>query len=171
LKAGTVSESTISALDDAAETIRQSIDGLRTLLIDFYPPDLARRGLPAALGDLAALAGARGLEVELHVPPEFDPPPAAAGLLFRAAQEGLRNASTHAQAERVAVHAGEDGDRVWLEVSDDGVGVEPDAPIPDGHLGLRAMRDLFADSGGHVSLRSAPGAGSVLHAELPVGAQ
>ena len=90
--------------ETSAEQVRGSIKALRTLLVDIYPPNLEREGLVAAMGDLAAGAGARGLEVDLDTD-GFDRPvrPAVAQLLYRAAQESLRNVVRHADARNVQV--------------------------------------------------------------------
>jgi signal transduction histidine kinase len=88
-------------------------------------------------------------------------------MLFRVAQEALRNAAAHAQARHVSVSAGENGVCCWLEVADDGHGFDTEARTPSGHIGLRALRDLLADSGGRLTVRSTPGMGTVVRAELP----
>src|SRR4051794_939968 len=164
---GEAAPETKIVLENATDTMRASIGTLRTLLMDFYPADLASRGLPAALGDLVALARTRGMAVELDVPADLRPPTAAAGLLFRMAQEAMRNAVTHAYAGRVSIHAGEDARGYWLEVRDDGDGFDPGAAAQDGHIGLRAARELMADAGGRLDVRSAPHEGTVVRAELP----
>jgi signal transduction histidine kinase len=167
LRAGEIDATTISTLEAAAETMRQSLGTLRTLLMDFYPADLEARGLAAALGDLAALAETRGVIADLDVSPDLHVSGPAAGLLFRVAQEALRNAVAHAQASRVSVSAGADGERYWLEVSDDGRGFDTERAAPQGHIGLRVIHDLLTDAGGRLSVHSAPGEGCVVRAELP----
>jgi signal transduction histidine kinase len=90
-------------------------------------------------------------------------------MLFRVAQEAMRNAVTHsgARALTVSAGAGADGDCYWVEVGDDGEGFDPEAPAADGHFGMRAARELMADAGGRLTVRSAPHQGSVVRAELP----
>jgi signal transduction histidine kinase len=168
LDPGVVGAETLSALEGAGEVVRESIGTLRTLLIDFYPADLEARGFAAALGDLVTLARTRGLVAELDVPPELQAPVAAEGLLFRVAQEALRNAAAHSHGARVCVSAGADGARYWLSVSDDGDGFDPTGPGPAGHIGLRVVRDLVGDAGGRLSIESIPGQGTIVRAELPV---
>ena len=50
-------------LHTAAGTVRTSIGGLRSLLVDIYPPSLATAGLAAALTDLASSLRSRGMGV------------------------------------------------------------------------------------------------------------
>jgi two-component system NarL family sensor kinase len=166
LRGGAI-DATSSMLDDVAETMRRSVRTLRTLLMDLYPADLEARGLPAALHDLVELTESRGLLAELRVSPSFWTPTPAAGLLYRVAQEAVRNATAHARARRVAISVGDDGGVYWIEVSDDGEGFDIDGGAPEGHFGIRAVRDLLADAGGRLSVQSTPGQGSVVRAELP----
>jgi signal transduction histidine kinase len=89
-------------------------------------------------------------------------------LMYRVAQEGLRNVLSHADASRVTVSITSVGDTILLEVVDDGRGVEgvevPDRP---GHLGLRALANLAASLGARLTMRSAPGKGTILALEVP----
>jgi signal transduction histidine kinase len=105
------------------------------------------------------LAGARGL------------PSQPASLLFRAAQEILRNVDRHAQAGRVAISVFRDGPVGRLEITDDGRGFDP-AVLTErrqqGHLGLLAIRDLVDNAGGRLRVRSAPGQGTTVVVEVPV---
>ena len=164
-----VGPATISALDEAAGTMRESVGTLRTLLMDFYPADLEARGLASSLCDLAALARTRGAVAEVDVPEAFQAPLDTEALLYRVAQEAMRNAVTHSHASRVSIRAGQEDGRHWLEVQDDGDGFDPSMPAPNGHIGLRSLRDLVSDAGGQFIVHSGPGEGCVVRAELPAG--
>ena len=59
-----------------------------------------------------------------------------------------------------------------LRVHDDGAGFDPVAAAPgDGtaHLGLALLADLAVDAGGELAVESAPGAGTTVVLEVPVG--
>jgi len=56
-------------LRSAAGMVRASIGGLRSLLVDIYPPSLAAAGLPAALDDLVSSLRSRGIAVALEIAP------------------------------------------------------------------------------------------------------
>ena len=53
-----------------------------------------------------------------------------------------------------------------LEVEDDGRGFDPSAVPRDGHLGLRALRDLIHEMGAELTLVSAPGNGTKVRMEV-----
>jgi signal transduction histidine kinase len=164
---GRLDAQTVGLLEHTAETTRESVQALRTLLVEVYPPDLAAIGLGRALEDLTTAARVRGLDAELDVAADLAPSREASVLLFRAAQEGVRNAITHSGARRVDVRAAAANDRLWLEVRDDGVGFDEAMVAGNGHFGLRALADLLEEADGRLHIRSAPGEGTVLYAEVP----
>jgi two-component system, NarL family, sensor kinase len=165
--AGVADAKIVAELSDSAESARQSVGTLRSMLIEVYPPNLAALGLPAALRDLVDQVVARGLDVDLEIDDDLSASPGAEVLLFRTVQEGLRNVATHAAAENVSVCVARDGNEAWAEVSDDGCGFDPDEEAVEGHFGLRALSDLLGDAGGRLRVWSAPGEGTILRAEVP----
>ena len=165
---GVADPKTVEELKGSAESARQSVGTLRSLLVEVYPPNLQALGLPAALRGLVDNVAARGLATELVVDPDFHAPGGVETLLFRAAQEGLRNAAAHARATHVTVSVGAEAGEAWAEVSDDGRGFDPHAGAMEGHFGLRALEDLLEDAGGRLRIWSTRGRGTVLRAEVPV---
>jgi signal transduction histidine kinase len=157
-------------LDLAAAGVRASISALRSLLVDIYPPNLRAAGLPAVLEDLARALRNRGIMTMVVTDGDLEVDPAVQLLVYRVAQECLRNTDRHSQATRAVVWLRHDGVRLRLEVADDGVGFDPtaalDAPAP-GHFGVRIMRDLVAGEGARLAVRSAPGAGTRWRLEVP----
>lgn len=160
---------------DAARRLRRISDagrqltrGLRNALVDIYPPTLHREGLGSALADLAEGASRRGVEVELSLSDSLDLPPEAESLVFRIAQESVRNVLTHAGAEHVWLSVERQDGHVSIDVRDDGRGFDVEAVSPRGHLGLRALRSLTEDAGGSFELRSRSGEGTKVRAEVPV---
>ncbi|MEZ5181878.1 MAG: sensor histidine kinase [Acidimicrobiales bacterium] len=156
----------------AGDTVRSSIEALRTLLVELYPPNLAEEGLGPALADLVARARAVGLRTEVDTSGlAADLPIAAVRLVHRTVQEALRNVIAHAGATRVDVRAASDGSVVWAEVVDDGRGfdVERARARPDrGHVGLLATSDLVAEAGGRLSISSGPDIGTTVRIEVPL---
>ncbi len=56
-----------------------------------------------------------------------------------------------------------------LEVRDDGGGFDPDRSLPNGHLGLRTMRERAEMAGGSLAIESAAGAGTTVRFEVEAG--
>ncbi len=157
-------------LHSAAGTVRGSIGGLRSLLLDIYPPSLATDGLEAALTDLASNLRSRGTVVSLDVTPDPELDDAGQRLVFRVARECLKNIAQHAGATSVQVRL-ERGERhTVMEIIDDGVGFDAAGLLEhpkEGHFGLRVLGDVVADAGGELLLSSAPGAGTSWQLRIP----
>ena len=159
-----------SAVSEAAAETRETIRELRTLLVDIYPPTLQRSGLRAALSDLVAPLRAAGVAVTLDVPEDADLTDDTEALFYRVAQEAIRNSHTHGRASqvRIALVPGSDDRRLLIE--DNGRGFfnsgSPEAE-PEGHFGLRLMRDLVDHAGGELEVDSAPGRGTSITVVLP----
>jgi signal transduction histidine kinase len=156
-------------METSAATVRESIKSLRSLLVEIYPPDLEGEGLDSALSDLLARTSGRGVVAELDtsgVHAHLSGP--VAGLLYRAAQEALRNTLNHADATALGMRVTSTEDVAVLEVDDDGRGFDAEAPAADGHVGLKGLRGLLADAGGQLTVRSAPGEGTHIRVEVPL---
>lgn len=159
------------ALRDGARQTRRSIRQLRSLLVDIYPPDLHRAGLAAALSDLVAPLEARGVQARVDLPPGLRLERDAEALMFRTAQEALRNVMAHSEANHVDVSVILENSHAGLTIADDGRGFTPDvaqAARDDGHLGLRVLADMAQDAGGRLDIDSEPGRGTRVCLEVPV---
>jgi two-component system, NarL family, sensor kinase len=154
-------------LRQGAARLRQSVRDLRGLLVELYPADLHRVGLEAALSDVIGGLNSRGLEADLDVPDDIDLPEKEETLLFRVAQEALRNVVAHAGATCVQIRIADDGQLVSLEVEDDGIGFDAEVAGPEGHFGLRMLEDLTHDAGGAFRVDSEPGRGTTVRVEVP----
>jgi len=154
----------------AAADLRAGIGALRSLLVDIYPPNLAEEGLGSALAELAGGLERTGVRVDLDVRCAERLNPVTAALVYRTAQEALRNVSTHSGAERVDINVAEQDGMVRLVIDDDGRGFDGEV-IADqaggGHFGLRALSDLIAGTNGRLVIRSAPAAGTRVELEVP----
>jgi signal transduction histidine kinase len=159
------------ALRDGARQTRRSIRQLRSLLVDIYPPDLHRAGLAAALSDLVAPLESRGVQARVDLPPGLRLEPDAEALMFRTAQEALRNVMAHSDANHVDVSVILENSHAGLTIADDGRGFSPEAAEAareDGHLGLRVLADMAQDAGGRLDIDSEPGRGTRVSLEVPV---
>jgi signal transduction histidine kinase len=155
----------VEELRTVSGSVRTSIGALRSLLVEIYPPSLSRAGLVAALADLVQTTRAPGLDVRLDADPDADLElgPDQQRLVFRVAQEALRNAARHAGAGTATVALHRHDDAVLLEVSDDGRGFDVDAVVAapqPGHFGLQLMVDLVSADQGSLQVASAPGRGT-----------
>lgn len=162
-------------LADAAEVAAQALAEVRQLSHLLRPQMLDQLGLFPTLRWLARTFGDRtGLRVDLeHDADEARFDPEVETLLFRVVQEALTNAGKHSGAEAVTVTVRRDGDRLQARIADTGQGFDPStlpAADDDAGFGLRGMRERAQLFGGRVRVDSAPGRGTVVELEVPLGA-
>jgi signal transduction histidine kinase len=149
------------------ELARQALDELRSLIFELRPPDLERDGLCGALRKhVDVLRRLQPVEIELDGDLELTRDPQRDRELFRIAQEALQNALRHAEASRIVVRLRGDDGRLLLDVEDDGVGFDPEAPeLRSRRLGLTSMEERAQRLGARLEIRSAEGAGTTVHLE------
>ncbi|MTV24022.1 sensor histidine kinase [Nitriliruptoraceae bacterium ZYF776] len=135
--------------------------------------DVAPRAPQPSAGDVAALLdGVRRAGLEVTVDDVGTPVTVTAGLeltIHRLLQEALTNVLKHAGPDpTVSVVRRWTGDRLVIEVEDDGRGVASEAPVPGSGLGLLGMRERVALFDGELHTGPRPGGGFRVRAELPL---
>ncbi|MCS5713696.1 histidine kinase [Herbiconiux sp. CPCC 205716] len=164
-------------LDDATATLHANLGGLRTLLVDLYPPSLTAAGIRPALDDLAAAVRGRGVEVRIVEGPHRALHPDEARLVFRVVREVLANVVKHARATTATVELSEApasrgrgrSESVLVEISDDGRGFDPQllrSPA-SGHVGIPLLVDAVQSAGAGLAVSSTAGGGTRWRLELP----
>ena len=159
-------------MDEARATAREGLSEARRIVWALRPEVLEGAPLPEALSRLAARwSEACDARADVAVTGEAAPLPTEVEVtLLRAAQEAMTNVRKHARARRTVLTLSYMGDRVTLDVTDDGVGCAPGATEvgPEGGFGLRAMRERIEGAGGTLLVESEVGGGTTLVAGLPV---
>jgi two-component system NarL family sensor kinase len=161
-----------ATLEESAAATRGSMQRLRSLLFAIHPPNLRKSGLRAALADVIAPLERRGIQTELDVPRPLALPPETETMIFRAAQEAVRNVLEHAEATRVAVRIESSNGSARLTVEDDGTGFDDEELArrrEEGHIGLALLEELAAHENARVDIRSERGRGTsfVLEVSTP----
>jgi signal transduction histidine kinase len=147
---------------------QQALNEMRLLVYELRPLALESVGLVGALRQrLDAVEQRVGIETRLVIGGEAGTIQLPTNLeeeLFRIAQEALNNALKHAMPTSVEVHIHVVGDgagqRVELEVRDNGQGFDLDAARDKGGMGLVSMRERAEKIGGRLTIRAAPGEGT-----------
>jgi signal transduction histidine kinase len=139
----------IAELEGTVAELRQLAQGIRPSRLD--------DGLGAAL---EAVCAATPIPVDLYVSalPVLDDVRSLSAYLV--VSEAVTNVLKHAHATRVGVRIDEDGGRLFVEVSDDGVGGVPVNGV------LTILRDRVESVGGTVTITSPPGIGTTITAVL-----
>ncbi|NYD41848.1 histidine kinase [Nocardioides panaciterrulae] len=155
-----VPEENRTSLQVAARSLRAGLKSLRSLLAEIHPPDLRAAGLAAALTDLTAPAAGAGIRATVRVDGVEGASDERVALVWRVAQEAVRNALRHSAATTLTVTVCQESGVLHLEVNDDGVGFDPAGAGGPDSFGLRGLRSLVDDAGGTLEVRSSPGSGT-----------
>jgi signal transduction histidine kinase len=160
-----------AVLTAAAATVRGTVGGLRSLLVEIYPANVGAAGLASALRGLASALTDRRVDVSYDIDEDVAATllPATQEEMFRVAQECLRNVAKHSAARHVAIrlHARPNG---WarMEIDDDGTGFDAAADAAEGHLGLELIGDAARRCGAELAIASRPGQGTRVRMDVPV---
>jgi PAS domain S-box-containing protein len=160
-------------LDRPLELIRQTVKEGRRMVKGLRPTTLDDFGLVTAVRQRVEELQNEGWEIgyeetfgEERLPTEVEI------TLFRVTQEALNNVQKHAQTTAACIALTQRGRKVRLEVRDEGRGFDPSAVWaeqgPVERVGLSSMRERVLLLGGELEIRSKPGAGTSVVAEIPL---
>jgi PAS domain S-box-containing protein len=169
-----VSEARLGDPDESARHARvdrlidQAVREVRQVLVDLRPTLLDERGLFEALDNelgtrrtsrhrVSLLLDAAGDVVTQRWSPDVE------YAAFMVAREAIANAIRHACATQICVSLSGGPGTLQLQVTDDGVGLAPDAlAARPGHLGVIGMRERSIAIGALFEVRSQSGGGTTV---------
>jgi signal transduction histidine kinase len=151
-------------ITEAIEELGEATAELRELARGIHPAILTERGLDAAVN---ALAGRASVPVEVSNPSVERLAAPVESTAYFVVAEALTNVTRYANASHAEINIGRDNGTLVVEIRDDGVG----GADPGGGSGLRGLADRVAAVDGRLSVTSEPGAGTVVHAEIPCAAR
>jgi signal transduction histidine kinase len=160
-------------LAEARELTAHTAVELRRIVAALSPSVLDRLGLATAIRQLAAKFQRRHpADVRLHLSLGRVPPSGpVAEVVYRVAQECLQNVAKHSGAARVNLSLRATDKNLRLCVRDNGAGFSAEkAWSKPASFGLSGMRERAGLLGGSLAVRSAPGKGTQIILDLPIGA-
>jgi signal transduction histidine kinase len=150
-------------LDSLGDVTTQALEDLRDLARGIYPPLLADRGLPAALGAQAHKA-ALPVTVECDEIGRYEQNVEAA--VYFCTLEALNNIAKYARASHATVALEQTNGSLSFTVTDDGAGFDID--ITSYGTGLQGMVDRLEAVGGSLLVESVIGSGTTVIGTVPV---
>lgn len=165
---GSVPERANKHLELARQLLASSREDLRRSIWNLKADPLERLTFPEALREVAA-GRIEGLGIGLSIKSqgvERALPDSVSGNLLLLLQEAITNALKHADPKNIEITMEFEPRAFTLIIRDDGRGFDPDAVAgpATGHFGLQGMRERAKRFGGEISIRSAPGQGTVVTA-------
>jgi len=156
-------------VQESLEVLDRTIEGLRRIIARLSPRVLEELGLLAAIRRQAQqLSSQTKMKARLELPDKLAPMDHNIEVaLYRSVQEALHNIAKHSQARNFAVRLHANGQKVSLEVEDDGIGLLTSSPHERG-FGLTGMRERAVALGGTMAIHSRQGKGTLIRIALPV---
>jgi PAS domain S-box-containing protein len=161
-----------SSLAEAQALLNDLMVRVRDLALDLRPAILDDLGLlPALLWHAERYTQQTKVNVDLqHMGLERRFVPDIETAAFRIVQEALTNVARHAGAPEVTVRAWADSATLHLQIEDKGNGFDAAAVMAARRSsGLVGMQERAVLVGGRLTVESAPGRGTRLAVELPLG--
>ncbi len=160
----------VRGLAELRNLTHSALSDMRSLIFQLRPDTLHDEGLVNVVRKHAHdVASRENLDVRVQASEDRLPlDERAEEELLRVIQEALHNSVKHARASRVDIRLVESAEvpgTLVVEVTDDGVGFDPDIRRP-GHLGLETMRERTVRLGGRLTFESSS-VGSTVRAVLP----
>lgn len=154
---------TIGELELAMQHLRDYISGPQPT-VESEPP------VGVALANLIQnMTVADRLRFNLNLQPGLSGvflPPAKTENVVHIVREALSNCARHSQATQGLVTVQRDNGMLQIEVSDDGIGFNPDDARRDGH-GLANIAARVEEMGGTLAIASLPGQGTRIVVQVP----
>nr|BFE60188.1 hypothetical protein GCM10020063_047140 [Dactylosporangium thailandense] len=153
-------QQTKAELSSVLCSLNRAVDDLREIARGIHPTLLAAGGLSSALKALARRSPVP-VDLDLHTCPRM--PSVVEVAAYHLVSEALANAARHAHATIVQVQAASRDGTLHLTVCDDGVG----GADPQRGSGLTGLQDRVEALGGHLTISSPTGGGTLLLATIP----
>ena len=163
----------LESLETARRYVRDMSQLVRRLSLDLRPSMLDDLGLiPSLLWLYARFSEQTGVEVRFHHHgAERRFAPVAETAAYRIIQEALTNVARYARVKVVDVQLFGDEQSLQIQIEDAGAGFDPaEVASRPASSGLAGMRERATLLGGQITVESAPGRGTLILVELPLGA-
>lgn len=166
-KKGLPSDSPLRAdMGEIREVVQETIERTRSFSQALHPTILDDYGLERAVERYVQTFGKQtGIPVDLQKGEGIWVPDAKRIHVYRVLQEALNNVVRHSQATAATVRLFPDGERLRLEVEDNGIGI-PEKRVNG--LGLIAMKERAELMGGNISVKRGANCGTLVVLEVPL---
>jgi signal transduction histidine kinase len=154
-------------LEDIQSTAQESLADMRLLIYELRPPILEKEGLISALQnrlisveDRVRISSSIQTNLTERLPAQIEEG------LYQITREALNNIIKHAHAKNILIRIQKEAESISMEISDDGVGFDPETACRQGCLGLTNMKELAQSQGWQLDIESNPGNGTRIKVEI-----
>jgi len=152
----------LDQIDSTMKSMRAIINNLRPTVLDL--------GLNAAIEwQVKEFQRRTGITCELDMPEaELAMDDGRATALFRILQESLNNVFRHARATKARIELYDKGDRLFMRIAGNGIGIFPGCRRKSNSFGLVGIKERISTLGGELDIDTAPDSGTTLTVSIPL---
>lgn len=156
--------------DELLHLVDNTIKTTRRIMTDLRPEVLDMLGFTEAVRQhLKSFQERYKIECQLvKNTPKLDLKPQQSVALFRIIQEALNNIAKHAKASSVKIVIDLQGDKLKLEVIDDGIGFDQKSNFRIDSYGLIGMKERVFLLDGELTIKGEIGKGTTVRVEMPM---
>lgn len=154
-------------IEEAERLILGLRQELTSLIQELRPVALGGEGLVPALKQYAEDWSRQNLtEMDIHVQGEQALPLNLEQTVFRIVQEALSNIARHSKASYVDIKLVYDPQYIACTLTDNGIGFDQNEKHTG--FGLRSIKERTLSMGGKLTIKSAPGEGTIIDLVIPI---
>lgn len=151
----------LSHIDATMKAVRAAINNLRPTVLDL--------GLNAAIEwQVKDFERRSGINSDLRMEDDIVLDDNRATALFRILQESLNNVIRHAQASSVSISLRITGEKLFMQIADNGIGIYPDCRRKANSFGLIGIEERIIALGGELDIQSNTDRGTTVTVSIPV---
>ncbi|MCP4137215.1 MAG: PAS domain S-box protein [bacterium] len=152
------------------DLVDAGIESIWKISSELRPHLLDELGLSAALEWYREdFANRHGIECTLSIlPADFAADKDCTLSIFRIVQESLTNVSRYSQATRVSIDLEKKAEGIFLKISDNGIGIEPDEICSSTSFGIMGMRERAIYCKGDFNVEGSRGEGTTITVKIPL---
>jgi signal transduction histidine kinase len=159
-------EKLFSNLHDIEVTALQAMREMRLLLYQLRESGKDKDIRSSLINRFQQVENRLGIQATKKIDPNIEFPPIIRHEVWRILVESLNNVVKHAEATKVHVEIGCDGEHLTLLIEDNGKGFDVNAFSPG--MGLKNIRSRAEDLDGRMEVTSQPGVGTQIIIEVPM---
>jgi len=155
-------------LKELRQTSRQALQEMRLMIFELRPPELDEKGLALALQErLEAVESRAGMKTDITIGFIERLNSNVELGLYSIAREAMNNILKHSQATKVSITLSKEGERVILEIRDNGNGLDVSSEKFNSGLGIKGMQERASKIGASLDLKRMQEGGTLLRVEVP----
>lgn len=144
-------------LESNRKIVKETIDDIRSTIFDLRPMQFDDFGFKKSLeNQLDGYKSRTNMNIEYNIDNLDNKDELVLLTIFRIVQELVLNSIKHSKGSLINVTVMDEGSKIYVEESDDGVGIKEEDLLKDNHFGMKILKERVAMLGGTFKFATVP---------------